>query len=98
MHPISEVIRKRRAVFEGAFTGQEIPQEVLNEILENANWAPTHKLTEPWRFILYSGEARQELSEIVGGAFKKFTPDDAFSEMKWKKISQKPLQDRKSVV
>lgn len=98
MHPVSEIIRKRRAVFEGAFTGGEIPQAILNEILENANWAPTHKLTEPWRFILYSGEARQELSEIVGGAFKKFTPEDAFSEIKWRKIAQKPLQASATIV
>ncbi|MCB0655297.1 MAG: nitroreductase [Saprospiraceae bacterium] len=98
MHPVSEIIRSRRAVFEGSYTGEEIPATVLDEILENANWAPTHKRTEPWRFIVYTGQARQELSDLVGGAFKKFTPPDAFSEIKWQKIAQKPLQASATIV
>jgi nitroreductase len=31
--------------------------------LENANWAPNHKKTEPWRFKVYTGKAKLELAK-----------------------------------
>jgi nitroreductase len=44
---------------------KEISKETVQQLLENANWAPTHKNTEPWRFKVYSGEARQKLAEKI---------------------------------
>ncbi len=38
---------------------------LVAQLLEAANWAPSHGKTEPWRFVVYSGEARR----IVGDAF-----------------------------
>lgn len=32
-------------------------------MLEAARWAPTHKLTEPWRFQVFCGLAKTELAE-----------------------------------
>lgn len=33
---------------------REIPREVLAALLEDAHWAPTHGLTQPWRFHLFA--------------------------------------------
>jgi nitroreductase len=33
--------------------------------LENANWAPTHKNTEPWRFKVFTGESKQKLANEI---------------------------------
>lgn len=44
-------------------------------ILEAANWAPSHGQTEPWRFAVYSGEARQTLSNAFGTAYRLLHPD-----------------------
>jgi len=29
--------------------GKHVDNAIIQQMLENANWAPTHKLTEPWR-------------------------------------------------
>lgn len=49
---VSELIAKRRSIFPRDFTGEAVPREVIEQMLEAANWAPTHKKTQPWRFVV----------------------------------------------
>ncbi len=60
---ISEAIRERRTV--GAFTEQPIERDLIEELIEAAVWAPNHKHTEPWRFHVVSGAARDDLAGAV---------------------------------
>ena len=53
----------------------------LNDValmLEAAHWSPSHGSTEPWRFSVYSGEARREL----GAAFLAAAHGDPRQEQK----------------
>ena len=61
---ISQLIRKRRSIFPKTYTNQPIAKEIIEEVLENANWAPTHKMTEPWRFKVLVDDALIHLREI----------------------------------
>ena len=54
---VSALIRRRRSVFPKMYNDLPIADELIAEVLENANWAPTHRLTEPWRFMVFRGEA-----------------------------------------
>ena len=38
--------------------------ELLRAMLEAANWAPTHGITEPWRFVVLQGEAIDRLGDL----------------------------------
>lgn len=89
---LNALIRKRRAIFPNTYTDRPIPREIIEQILENANWAPTHRLTEPWRFIVFTGESRQALSQYLGDWYRKNTPPEKFSEVKHRKTLAKPLQ------
>lgn len=89
---INEIIRKRRAIFPPMYEGTEIPKETIMTILENANHAPTHRRTEPWRFKILTGEYLKKLSDFQGGFYKTHTPQDKFSEKKYEKTIKKPLQ------
>lgn len=44
-----------------------ITQQQLELMLEAARWAPTHKLTEPWHFVVLSGSSKAEfeVSKLV---------------------------------
>lgn len=88
---VNELIRKRRSIFPKAYMDRPIPKAIIEEILENANWAPTHKRTEPWRFQVLTDGALQRLSDFLGGWYEANTPADKFSEMKLKKTKMKPL-------
>lgn len=60
-----------------------IDEAILQEILENANWAPTHGLTEPWRFAVFSGDARARLAEFLASTYKAVTPSEQFRQTKY---------------
>ncbi len=65
---VSGIIRQRRSV-KPTFMDPEKPVDatLLDTLLENANWAPTHGLTEPWRFTVFTGSARQKLAGFLQG-------------------------------
>jgi len=69
---ISKIIRTRRSVYADEFLKQNIPDEVLNEILINATYAPTHKMTEPWRFIVFKDNYLEQLGSFLGEYYKDF--------------------------
>ncbi len=60
---VSEIIQNRRATPPRLFAKKELSKEIIEQLLESANWAPNHKKTEPWRFKVYLGQAKAELAE-----------------------------------
>lgn len=62
---LNEIIKNRRATPPRFLTQNKISKEIIYRLLENANWAPNHKKTEPWRFKIYSGEAKQKLADDI---------------------------------
>ena len=67
---IAAIIKNRRATPPRLFSKNEIPKETINALLESANWAPNHKKTEPWRFKIYTGNAKNELAKKTNSLLK----------------------------
>lgn len=74
------------------FSGDKIDDNLINHILDNANWAPNHKKTEPWRFIVFKEKGLDALSEFCGEAYKASKDKDSFSQIKYDKTKKKVLQ------
>ncbi len=89
---LTEIIRSRRAVFPQSYQAGQISDEILKAILDNARWAPNHKKTEPWRFIIIKDQALIRLSAFLEECYKSKTPQEQIDVVKMKKISEKPLQ------
>lgn len=73
---ISKIIRARRSVYAGDFIKKEIPDKLLEEILTNALWAPNHKMTEPWRFLVLKDSYLEQYGIFMADYFK-----DSYSEL-----------------
>jgi len=71
---LRSVIEGRRTV--GKFHPEQPPRELIEQVLEAATWAPNHRLTEPWRFVVLAGEAREELGRFMGAQNAAKYPDD----------------------
>jgi nitroreductase len=54
---IDHIIRSRRSVKPFMMNGDKIADAQVQSLLELADWAPTHGLTEPWRFVVYANPA-----------------------------------------
>ena len=63
---ILEALRARRSI--SALTGQVPSRETVQRLIDAAVWAPNHHLTEPWRFHVLAGQARQTMGEAIGDA------------------------------
>ena len=61
---VLEAIHTRRTI--AKFQPEPIPAETLTEILAAGIWAPNHRLTEPWRFVILGPETQRLLGERFG--------------------------------
>jgi nitroreductase len=89
---INHLIKTRRSVFPAQFSGEKIEDSIIEQMLENANWAPTHGLTEPWRFVVFSGEGIKKLAHFQAEMYKKRTLPEKFEETKYEKLQLSPLK------
>jgi nitroreductase len=46
------------------FRPDAVPRQIVEELLECAVRAPNHKLTQPWRFAVIGGRAKEQYAEI----------------------------------
>jgi nitroreductase len=89
---LNELIKNRRSVFPKDYTGQPVDNVIVDQILENANWAPTHKFTEPWRFVVFSGDGLKKLAAFQAEFYKKTTlADGTFKEDRYQNLLTKPM-------
>ncbi len=88
---INRVIRHRRTIKPKQFADREVDEAIIREMLENANWAPTHGMTQPWRFSVFTGDARKRLAEFLAATYKRITPPESFKPNKYEGMSQNAM-------
>ncbi len=82
---LQEIVIEQTKQKPTAFNGQNIDDHQIRQLLELANWAPSHGLTEPWRFIVYSGHAVREFCHQHAEQYRQITPPDKFATAKYEK-------------
>lgn len=82
---IDNIIKSRRSYFPTQFSGEEVDDRIIQRILQNANWAPSHLHTEPWRFKVYKKNGLKRLMHFLADTYKQITPVDQFSPGKMEK-------------
>ena len=82
---LGKTIINRRSTKPAVLNGKKIDDEQVKQLLELANWAPTHGMTEPWRFVVYTNEAVQEFGQAHAELYKQHTPPEKFMAAKYEK-------------
>ena len=82
---IEQVISNRRSTKPAALNGKKINDATIKRLLALANWAPTHGSTEPWRFVVYSGDAVKRFCLDHAEMYKQATAADKFMAAKYEK-------------
>jgi len=75
---ISEAIRQRKSIRD--FKPDPVSQDVLREILETACRAPSAMNTQPWKFVVVTGEA---LERIKRENIEKLRAGEKFNSEYW---------------
>jgi nitroreductase len=60
------------------FRSDPVPRDVIEQLLDAAVRAPNHKLTEPWRFVVLTGGAKDRVAMIrAAHRLKRFENPDS---------------------
>jgi nitroreductase len=69
------LLRQRRSWKPASMdASREVEPALIESILQAARWAPTHGLTEPWRFRVFLGEGREILCQLLPTVYDQVTP------------------------
>lgn len=91
---VNKIIRGRRSMFIAQFKENDpVDDQIIHEILENANWAPTHKLTEPWNFKVFTGAGLKKFADFQAELYKERNKKTGnFIEATYQKFKENPLK------
>ena len=93
---VNDLIRNRRTIYPEQFRDRQVQRDMVETILTNGLWAPTHGKTQPWRFKVFMGDGKIQLREKMLRLYKELIPSDQFKEAKYRRIGDRI--DRTSVL
>lgn len=85
---VTEVIRNRRSISPENYSSRKVHREIVESVLTNGLWAPTHGMTQPWRFKVYQEAGVKRLMTDLAEMYKRQSGDQ-FSQRKFDKISKR---------
>lgn len=88
---ITQLIRDRRTIYPEQFSSRQVHKEQIELILNNAQWAPTHGNTQPWRFHVFMDKGKERLSQFLGKTYLSLTPTEQQVDSKLAKLIRRPL-------
>jgi len=62
LRDFAEVLRGRRTI--NLYLQTPVPDELIQEAIETATWAPNHHVTEPWHFYLLGSETKERCLDL----------------------------------
>ncbi|SFE15822.1 Nitroreductase [Lentibacillus persicus] len=65
---LQQIIRDRRAV-KKHYNDKPVAEETVKELLEDAVWAPTHGVRQPWRFIFIGPDQKETFAQKVAATY-----------------------------
>jgi nitroreductase len=89
---LDEIIQKRRTFKPATLSDAPIPEADLLAILDCARWAPSHGLTEPWRFRIFRGPGRKKLADALALLYETALPIDQRKPGKADNLRTLPLK------
>ncbi|WP_024852227.1 nitroreductase family protein [Hydrogenovibrio kuenenii] len=59
---LTELIKNRRTIYQ--FIEKEVSLDLIQSFIEAAIYAPNHKLTEPWQFLIIGNNTQENIAKI----------------------------------
>lgn len=85
---ITALMRDRRSISPEQFSSRRVHKEQIELMLTNATWAPTHGMTQPWRFTVYVGDGMKAIGPKLSEWYQTYA-GDKFSQKKFDTLKQR---------
>lgn len=69
------LISHRRSCKPALFNGKKINDSIIQQLLQLADWAPTHAHTEPWRFVVFANDEVRSFCRDHAALYKEVAGD-----------------------
>lgn len=89
---VNKLIANRRSIKPERFTEEKIDRAVIDQLLQNAHWAPTHGMNQPWLFKIFTGDKMKDLSEFIGKWYTTHRTGEAYKQKTFDKLTKRPFQ------
>lgn len=83
---ITHLIRNRRSIPPESYTTRKVHREMVELVLTNGTWAPSHGLTQPWRFVVFMDEGMEKARQALPALYRSETPAEKFKQAKYDKL------------
>lgn len=93
MTELADFLLKRRSVVVRDMAEPGPTDADLETVLRAGMRVPDHGRLTPWRFIVIRGEAREQMGQVLGAAYRKANPDciDEQVEIEEERFSRAPV-------
>jgi nitroreductase len=85
---LTSIIEQRRNIKPFSMNGKKIPDEQVQQLIQLADWAPTHGYTEPWYFAVFAEDAVKRFCNDHAEIYKANTAPDKFILGNYEKLQQ----------
>ncbi|CAA0155983.1 Nitroreductase [Tenacibaculum maritimum] len=85
---ITKIIRDRKTTYAYDFSNKKIDKTILESLITNALWAPTHKLTQPWRFVVLEGKHQEDLGNHMAEYYRALYDEEEFSNERYEETKE----------
>ena len=80
---VTKLIQERKTTYAYDFSDRKIERRTIEAIVSNALWAPTHKHTQPWRFVVLEGEHKEDLGMFMANYYRSIYNEKQFSNNRY---------------
>ena len=88
---LQDILSHRRTIKPNDYTGEKVNDELIRQVLEAANWAPTHGYTEPWRFTVFTEEGLAVLGDFLAKLDQPDPEAKGFNATRYDRLRNRPL-------
>lgn len=87
---VTELIKDRRTIYPEFFSTRKVHREQVELLLNNAIWAPSHGMTQPWRFKVFMEEGKDKLGNFFEEMYLKHVAAEKQNPLKLARMQDRP--------
>ncbi|WP_173915678.1 nitroreductase [Halobacillus sp. Marseille-Q1614] len=81
-----DAIKNRRSIHD--FKREVVDPAVLQNIFNNASWAPTHRMKQPWSIVMFQEQGSVDYADLVIESYFRLGLADGYKEEKAKSMME----------
>lgn len=89
---LETIIKQRRTHYAFDFTEQPVAETLVHQVVSSGLWAPTHKMTQPWKFVLLEGAHAAELGSYMAEYYRKIYSEEEYPTERYEETKTYPLK------